>query len=106
MVEMTFIEPSGERRKVKVDEGESLMRAARNAGVEGIIGECGGCVTCGTCHVYVESGQYGSLPDPSTDESNMIETLLNARHNSRLSCQLRASLNFSGLQLTVASKQG
>lgn len=106
MVELEFIEPSGARRTVPAEDGQSLMRAARAAGVEGIIGECGGCLTCGTCHVYVDDAQMTILHPPEADEREMIATLLSARHNSRLACQLRASSRFAGLLLTVPPNQG
>lgn len=106
MVELVFVEPSGAHRSVQAEEGQSLMRAARNSGVEGIIGECGGCLTCGTCHVFVGEAPLGALPPPNADESEMLGTLLNAQPNSRLTCQLRASPRFAGLMLTVPPNQG
>ena len=106
MVEFLFVEPSGALHVVRAEEGQSLMWAARNAGVAGIIGECGGCLTCGTCHVFVGEAQPGALPPPNADESEMLATLLNAQPNSRLTCQLRASPRFSGLVLTVPPNQG
>jgi 2Fe-2S ferredoxin len=106
LVELVFIEPSGAQRRIEVEEGQSVMRAARDAGVAGIIGECGGCLTCGTCHVFVTTPGAASFPPPGSDESEMIATLLRAQPNSRLSCQLRASARDSGLVLSVPPDQG
>lgn len=106
MVEVVFVEPLGTERSVQAEEGQTLMRAARNAGVEGIIGECGGCLTCGTCHVFVREEQLEFLPPPGPDEIEMLSTLLNSQSNSRLSCQLRASSCHSGLKLVIPSIQG
>ena len=42
MPRVTFVQPDGERRVVEVPVGVSVMKAAVNNGVPGIVAECGG----------------------------------------------------------------
>ncbi|MEP7281351.1 MAG: 2Fe-2S iron-sulfur cluster-binding protein, partial [Rubrivivax sp.] len=53
--------------------GASLMRAAVDAGVDGIAADCGGCLSCATCHVIVDPAWADRLPAPSADELAMLE---------------------------------
>lgn len=56
---VTFL-PSG--RRLEVEEGESLIFAARQAGIH-INASCGGSGVCGKCRVVVEEGEVsGGLP--------------------------------------------
>ena len=43
----------GKERVIDVESGTSVMRAALENDVPGLIGECGGQAMCATCHVYV-----------------------------------------------------
>ena len=36
---------------IETRPGQSLMRAATQAGIDGIAADCGGSLTCATCHV-------------------------------------------------------
>ena len=53
--------------------GQSLMRAALAAGVDGIAADCGGCLNCATCHVIVDAEWLPRLPAPAADELAMLE---------------------------------
>lgn len=100
MPDITFIEPGGTVRLVHATPGESLMVAATRAGVAGIIGECGGSAMCATCHCYLEDG---ILPDPEELEAETIEfTAQNVTPASRLTCQVTATAEMSGVVLQVA----
>lgn len=74
----------------EVPPGTSVMRAAINTGVEGIVAECGGQLMCATCHAYVDEKCLGSLPEISDEEEEMLEATSEERDvkHSRLSCQL------------------
>jgi ferredoxin, 2Fe-2S len=78
-VQVTFIESNGNRRTIDAAEGEPLMRAARKAGVRGIIAECGGSAMCATCHCYALETPGGALPALLDDERDTIEFNANAR---------------------------
>ena len=66
MPRVTFVQPDGERRVVEVPVGVSVMKAAVNNGVPGIVAECGGSCMCATCHVYVDRGRRRCRRSPPT----------------------------------------
>lgn len=81
------------------------MRAATAAAVPGIVGECGGCMVCGTCHVWVDGPEADALSPSTLQERALLELLLWAKPNSRLSCQLRASDIPDDVVLIVPTEQ-
>jgi 2Fe-2S ferredoxin len=89
VVTVHLIEPDGTRRTVTGRSGQSLMKAATGAGIDGIAADCGGCMTCATCHVFVDPAWIERLPAASADEESMLEvTAVPRRPTSRLSCQI------------------
>lgn len=101
---VTFIEPGGGTRVLDaVEEGLSLMEAARQNGVEGIMGDCGGACSCATCHVYVAEAWLARVGAPDEIEADMLDMVADvAKDNSRLSCQIKMREELDGLELTVA----
>src|ERR1700735_365342 len=53
MARVTYIQPDGRAQTLAVDSGSSVMRAAMDAGIDGIEAQCGGLCACATCHCYV-----------------------------------------------------
>lgn len=92
---------------VEVKAGTTVMRAALQNGVDGIIGECGGVCMCSTCHVYVRDSQGAPLPSISEDEEEMLEETASPRdrERSRLGCQLIAGRHFETLEVDVPETQ-
>lgn len=89
MAMITFIHPDGSREEIEAPSDESVMDAAADNDVEGLLGECGGNAMCATCHVYVIEPAVASLDAPSIAENGMLDTTASPRQpNSRLSCQL------------------
>jgi 2Fe-2S ferredoxin len=106
MVQITYVEPSGNAVPVNVTEGRSLMQGATANGVTGILAECGGSCACGTCHCYVDPARLPELPEPTDAELAMLETVAaDRRPNSRLSCQIRATAALDGLILVLPDRQ-
>ena len=104
MVQVTFIEADGTKHDIDAPEGDPLMYAARDAGVEGIIAECGGSAMCATCHCYVVSAPEGSLPEPLADEADTIEFMAHEpQESSRLTCQIKATEAMAGAVFQVAT---
>lgn len=99
--------PDGEVVDREVAAGTSVMRAAVNTGVEGIVGECGGQLMCATCHVYVRGGCRGELPGISDDEDEMLEATSEPRDpaRSRLSCQLVMGDTLEELDVDIPESQ-
>ncbi|MGB6102812.1 MAG: 2Fe-2S iron-sulfur cluster-binding protein [Pusillimonas sp.] len=98
---ITVIDEGGAAHELAVQEGESVMQAIRDAGVD-IAAQCGGCCSCATCHVYVDETWMNRLPPPSEDESAMLELAMEWRPESRLSCQVNASPALDGLVVRLA----
>ncbi len=106
MVEVVFIEPSGNEVTLEATEGWSLMQVATSNGVEGIDAECGGSCACATCHCYVEGAAAAHLPPPGEGELAMLDNVAAERRpSSRLSCQIKAAPEIEGLILRVAEVQ-
>jgi 2Fe-2S ferredoxin len=105
MPKITFIEPGGGRREIDVAPGITLMEAARQHGVQGIVAQCGGACACATCHVYVDPAWLARLEPREEMEEGMLETAWEPRENSRLSCQVHVTADMDGLQVTVPERQ-
>lgn len=106
MVQVTYIEPDGQRLTLEVPAPSSVMRGAMDAGVSGIEAQCGGNCACATCHCYVEPEWLDKLPAPSEDERLMLENVAAERRaNSRLSCQLIVTPALEGLVVQFPDRQ-
>ena len=89
MAEVTFVHPDGSRETIEAPEDESVMDAAFDADVDGLLGDCGGNAMCATCHVYVIEPALDTLSPMGVAENGMLDTTAaDRRPNSRLSCQL------------------
>ena len=89
-----------------VPEGTSLMQAAVDLDIDGIVGECGGNAMCATCHVYVAPEVLSLLPAMADDEDEMLRcTTSERRPNSRLSCQIRATADLGGIVVDLPDEQ-
>jgi 2Fe-2S ferredoxin len=105
MPKIVFIEPGGGRREINAPLGITLMEAARQNGVKGVVAQCGGACACATCHVYIEPSWLAKVGRPEDMEEGMLETAWEPRPNSRLSCQIHITPELEGLQVTVPEQQ-
>ncbi len=106
MPRINFIEPDGRAVTLDLKPGQSLMRAAMDAGLEGIEAQCGGNCACATCHCYVQPDWLDKLKPPSDDEQFMLANVAAERRpNSRLSCQLIAEDALEGLTVQFPDRQ-
>lgn len=105
MPNVTYRQHDGTETTIDVPVGWSLMEAAVQNGINGIVAECGGGCACATCHVYVE-GDTAALPAIGDMEGDMLEcTAAERQPNSRLSCQLRMSEALDGMVVLVPEHQ-
>lgn len=106
MVKVRFIHTDGTEQQIEVEEGVSVMHAARDNGVAGIDGDCGGVAACATCHVYIE-GDWLSRVGKAEDENEhaMLEFTDAARDNSRLGCQINLDASLDGLVVRLPEFQ-
>ena len=86
--------------------GQSLMKAAVGANIEGVAADCGGTLTCATCHVMVREPWLSQLPPITDDEDGMLDFAASARQaNSRLSCQITLTDAMDGMQVDLPASQ-
>ena len=105
MVEMTFISPTGDRTPVSAIEGMSVMQAALDNGVNGILADCGGALSCATCHVHVAPEWFAKVGAPSPAEQDMLEMAVDPDETSRLSCQITLTPELEGLEVALPASQ-
>lgn len=107
MVQITFVEHGGNRHVVEATPGMTLMEAARDDDVRGIVAECGGACSCSTCHVYVAPEWVDRLPAISALEQDMLD-FAHAPDpaRSRLSCQIKLTDALDGLIVDLPERQG
>jgi ferredoxin, 2Fe-2S len=105
MPKITYIQPDGTSKTVDVRAGTTVMEAAIDNDVAGIVAECGGACSCATCHVYVEPEWATQLPAADAQEDGMLECVIDRRPTSRLSCQIVLTGALDGLVVRVADEQ-
>ena len=103
---VTYLSPTGISRRIDVPLGMSVMQAALNHRVEGILGECGGNCMCATCHVYVDLSFLGRIPPVKDTEKFMLSIAAEGPEpNSRLSCQIKMTEELNGIVIRLPAKQ-
>ena len=105
MPRVTYIQPDGRARVVDASPGTTVMEAAVDNDVQGIVAECGGACSCATCHVHVDPAWAAKLPPPDAQEDGMLGCVLDRTPTSRLSCQIVLKPELDGLVVEVAKEQ-
>ena len=105
MPKITFIEHSGKKQTIEVENGLSVMEGAIQNNIPGIDADCGGSMACATCHVYVEENWFNKLTKTEDAEVDMIDMAFEPKKNSRLSCQITVTDEIDGLIVTTPEKQ-
>jgi len=105
MPKIIFVLPDGERREVEVENGYSVMEAAINNNIDGIVAECGGACACATCHSYIDEAWIDKMPEMDDMEDSMLDAAYDRRDNSRLTCQLEMNDEWDGLVVHVAENE-
>lgn len=102
MPAVIFVLPDGSERRVDVAAGTSVMLAAVDHSVPGIIGDCGGCASCATCHVWVDPAWAARLAPPDDVEADLLGFAeAERRPTSRLGCQIALDASLDGLRVEV-----
>lgn len=105
MPKITFVAADGTRREIEARTGVSLMRNAKDAGIEAIEAECGGACACATCHLFVEPEWFDRLGPRTEIEAVTIEFANGVEDNSRLSCQILVTEEMDGLVVHTPASQ-
>ena|SRR5487761_1503314 len=101
MALLRVIDRDGNEHEVDAKTGLKVMETLRELDY-GVSAICGGMCSCATCHVYVDPDWFGRLPEPMSDEREMLIELAYHQENSRLSCQLEFTAELAGLRVTIA----
>jgi len=105
MPTIKFIEHNGTEHVVDEDVGRSLMQAAVDHCVPGIVADCGGSCSCGTCHCFIDDAWISHLPEPQEEEKSLVEGLLEVTIGSRLSCQVKITPELDGMVVRLPKSQ-
>ena len=108
MIKIILFENSVDNKGISIDvkAGQSLMKAAVSANIEGVAADCGGTLTCATCHVMVREPWLSQLPAMTDDEDGMLDFAACARQaNSRLSCQITLTDAMDGMLVDLPASQ-
>jgi ferredoxin, 2Fe-2S len=106
MPRVIFHDIDGQRREVEAASGSTVMEAAVDNDVAGIVAECGGACACATCHAYVAEDWVPRIPPASDMEDAMLDSARDRRPNSRLTCQIELTDALDGIEIRVASNEG
>ena len=106
MPTIIFSEFDGTQHGVDVENGVSMMEAARIGDVPGIDAECGGAGACATCHVYIGEHWRALLPPIGRVERELLELVDEHSDESRLSCQIIAEEALDGIVVRLPGRQG
>jgi 2Fe-2S ferredoxin len=106
MPKVIFKTAAGDATEVTVPSGTTVMAAALQNNIDGIVAECGGVCMCSTCHVFVDEAFYDRLPPAQDTEEAVLEISAEERQpTSRLSCQLKVTDDLDGLIVRLPSRQ-
>jgi 2Fe-2S ferredoxin len=101
-----FVLADGTQTGVDARVGDTVMTAATQNGVEGIIAECGGNCSCATCHVWVRDDFVPLLGPPDEMEEDLLDLGVSERRSgSRLSCQITVTEELDGLAVEIPPEQ-
>jgi 2Fe-2S ferredoxin len=101
MAVLRVIDRDGMEHEVEGKVGLKVMETLRELDF-GVAAICGGMCSCATCHIYVDPDWLERLPEPMSDERELLVELAHHQDNSRLSCQLEFTAELSGLRVTIA----
>ena len=106
MPKVVFVSADGTESVVDSAPGVSLMLAATQNGVDGIVAECGGNCSCATCHVWVRDEFLPLVGEPGDMEEDLLDLGVSERRpGSRLSCQIILTDALEGLAVDIPPEQ-
>jgi 2Fe-2S ferredoxin len=105
MPKLKIIAFDGTEFDLDAEAGSTVMENAIKNAVPGIEAECGGACACATCHVYVDEAWTERVGQPDVMEEDMLDFAYETKPNSRLSCQIKMTVDFDGLVVRVPEQQ-
>ena len=105
MITITIEDRNGRREPVGIPEDINLsLMEVLKAADHHILATCGGMALCATCHVQVLEGPQQYF-HPSDAELDLLDTLPDARPDSRLACQLRIREDMDGMVFRIRGEE-
>lgn len=105
MPTVNYLDSIGTTHSADVPAGTSVMRGAKDNGIDGIDADCGGVCACATCHVYVDEGWFDKVGGPGAEEEEMLACVNDRATTSRLSCQIALRDDLDGLIVRLPPTQ-
>jgi ferredoxin, 2Fe-2S len=105
MPTLLFETHDGRQQAAPAKIGESVMRAAVNAGSSGLLADCGGEGNCGTCHGYIDAAWFDTLPLPKPNEKQLLEYVVDPKPHSRLTCQIQVTAEMESMVVRFPKSQ-
>ena len=105
MPKVKFLQPDGSSQIVDADENISIMQAAVENQIPGIIGTCGGSMACSTCHCYIHPDWKSRVEaqdnEQTEEEIDILDLASDVRASSRLGCQIKLTDALDGLTVAL-----
>ena len=106
MPKVVFVLADGTQTGVDARAGDSVMLAATQNGIDGVVAECGGNQSCATCHVWVRDDFLEQVGAPDDMEEDLLDLAVSERRpGSRLSCQITVTNELDGLTVEIPAQQ-
>ncbi|XP_077461386.1 ferredoxin-2, mitochondrial [Stigmatopora argus] len=100
VVNVVYVDRSGQRIPVRAKVGDNILYLAHKNGIE-LEGACEASLACSTCHVYVNGDYLDKLPEPDEREDDMLDMAPMLQENSRLGCQIILTQDLEGMEVTL-----
>lgn len=101
MPSVTCVQPDGTAETFAARSGDTLMEAARERNIAGVLAQCGGACACATCHVHIDEKWTAVVGPPNPQEAGMLECLSDVKTTSRLACQIELNDSMDGLVVVI-----
>ncbi len=105
MIKIHFVDHHHLVSPVEVEPGTTLMQAAVDNGIAGIVAECGGFCSCATCVCSVDPNWVDRLEPANEMEAAMLESVAATTAHGRLSCQITLTQEMDGLTVHLPESQ-
>jgi ferredoxin, 2Fe-2S len=103
MSKLTVVTREGDEMVIaEARPGASVMELMRENDVPELLALCGGARSCATCHVWVDPAFQAKLSGAGEEETELLDSSMYRKPNSRLSCQIKWTHELDGLRVTLA----
>ncbi len=101
MALLRVVDRDGVEHEVDAKPGLKVMETLRELDY-GVAAICGGMCSCATCHVYVDPEWTAKLPEPMSDERELLTELSHHQQNSGSPASSNSPTPWLALRVTIA----